>query len=130
LYNEVGAITLNIIGGGQTPTFLDKQSPGTTLNNNVAVTLTNLQPGTEVRVFLAEDFTSPIDTNEVFPGVEDSGSPSEFTFTAAAGTVVDIIVLNVDYVLPPNNRIKNFTVPTSDTEFPISQVFDRNFNNP
>jgi hypothetical protein len=126
LYNEVGAITLNIIGGGQTPTFLDKQSPGTTLNNNIAVTLTNLQPGTEVRVFLAEDFTSPIDTTEVFPGVEDSGSPSEYTFTAPAGSVVDIVVHNVNYVLPPSNRIKNFTVPTTDTSFPVSQIPDRN----
>jgi hypothetical protein len=124
-YNEIGPVILDITGGGDTPTFLDKQSPGTTINNNVSVTITNLQPLTEVRVYLAEDFTSPIDIAQL-GGVEDTGSPSEFTFTAAAGTIVDIVIHNVDYVLPPSNRIKNFTVPTTDTSFPVSQIPDRN----
>lgn len=130
IYNEVGVVILDITGGGDTPTFLDKQSPGTTINNNISVTITNLQPDTEVRVFLAEDSTSPIDVNEIAPGVEDSGSPSEFTFTAPAGTIVDIVIHNIQYTLPPNNRIKNFTVPTTDTSFPVTQLPDVNFRNP
>jgi hypothetical protein len=128
LYNAVGQVILNVIDGVR-PTYMDKQSPGTTINLNVAVTLTGLQENTEVRVYLAEDFTSPIDTNEL-AGIEDTGSPSEFTFNAEAGTIVDIVIFNVDYLLPPNNRIKNFTVPTTSTSFPISQILDRNFENP
>ena len=126
LYNAAGAVILNLSGGGSTPTFTDKQSPGTTINNNISVTLTNMQPATEIRVYLAEDFTSPIDTTEVDTGVEETGSPSEYTFSAAAGTIVDIVVFHLDYILPPNNRIKNFTVPNTDTSFPITQVIDRN----
>lgn len=129
LFNDVGQVILNLTGGASTPTFTDKQSPGTAINNNISVTITGLEEFTEVRVYLAEDSTSPIDTNEI-AGVEDSGSPSEFTFTAPAGTLVDIVVFNVDYLLPPNNRIKNYTVPTTDTSFPISQIPDRNFANP
>ena len=128
LFNGIGAVILNITDG-DTPTFTDKQSPGTTINNNVSVTLTNIEEFTEVRVYHAEDFTSPIDTTEI-AGIEDTGSPSEFTFSAAAGTVVDIVVFNVDWILPPNNRIKNFTIPTTSTSFPISQILDRNFENP
>lgn len=124
-------ITINVVGGGSTPSYRVAASySGTvTINNNVSVTLTDLEPNTEVRVYLAEDFNSPIDVNQL-AGIEDIASPTEFTFSASAGTVVDIVVFNVNFLLPPNNRIKNFTVPTSDTSFPITQIPDRNFNNP
>jgi hypothetical protein len=130
LYNAAGVIVLDILSGGVTPTVLDKQSPGTTLNNNIAVTLTNLQPNSEVRVYSAESTTSPIDIVELATGVENSGSPSEHTFNLPAGTLVDIVVFHQDYILPPNNRIVDFTVPGTDTSFPVTQILDRNFSNP
>ena len=124
-----GGLVMDISGGGNTPTVFDTGSPLTVLNNNISVTITNLIPGTEVRVYPAQDVNSPNDLTEI-GGVESSGSPSEFTFSASAGLVVDIVVFNTNYVLPPDNRIRNFTVPTSDTSFPVSQILDRNFSNP
>ena len=124
-----GGLILNVSGAGSTPTQFDFGSPILVINNNISVTVTNLIPGTEVRVYPAQDFNSPNDLTEI-GGEESSGSPSEFTFSAPAGTVVDIVVFNVNYVLPPDNRVRNFTVPTTDTSFPVSQILDRNFSNP
>lgn len=130
--NSGGLVTINVTSG-DTPTVRNNVTTSpeatTVVNNNVSTTITNIQPLTEVRVYLAEDFNSPIDTTQI-AGIEDTGSPSEFQFSAAAGTVVDIVVFNVEWILPPNNRIKNYTVPTTDTSFPISQIIDRNFSNP
>lgn len=132
LNDSGGLVTLNITGGGDTPTVKNAaNSPEnvTVINNNVNVTITNLQVNTEVRVYPAEDFNSPIITTQI-AGIEDVGSPTEFSFSSAAGTIVDIVIHNVNYVLPPNNRIKNFTVPTTDTSFPVTQLLDVNFRNP
>lgn len=126
LLNEVGDMTLSVSGGGNTPTYFDAQSPGTEIQNNISVTITDIEPNTEIRVYPVE---SPFNTTEI-AGVENSGSPAEFTFSGSAGLVVDIVVLNVGYVLPPDNRIRNFTIPTSDSSFPISQIIDRNYSNP
>jgi hypothetical protein len=133
LLNEVGPVTLNITDG-DTPTVYDggnivSPEAQTTLNNNISVTLTNLRPGTEVRVYPSQDFNSPNDLTEL-AGIESTASPSEFTFSAPAGTIVDIVVFNRDYVLPPANRIRNFIVPTTTTSFPVSQIIDRNYSNP
>lgn len=126
LFNEVGTLDLSISGGGGTPTVFDAVSPGVKVLNNISVTITDIRPGTEVRVYPVE---SPVQTTEI-AGIENTGSPSEFTFSGSAGLLVDIVILNVDYVLPPDNRIRNFTIPTTDSSFPISQLFDRNFSNP
>ena len=129
LFNGVGQVILKILSGGSLPTFLDKQSPGTTLLRRVTVTITNLQPETEIRVYPAEGSNSPIDINEI-AGVGDTGSPAEFVFQAAPGLVVDIVIHNIEYVLPPDNRIRNFTVPNNDTSFPVTQIVDRSYSNP
>ena len=127
--NSGGAVTINVTDG-DSPTVRNGTGASTTVNSNVSVTLTNLKPGTEVRVFNAESVTSPINITEI-DGIEDTAaSPTSFTFSAPAGTVVDIVVHNIQYVLPPNNRIKDFTVPTTATSFPVSQIPDRNFWNP
>jgi hypothetical protein len=120
-------ITINISGGGDTPSFREAAGyTGTvTINNNINVTITNIQPNTEVRVYPRE---SPINTTEI-AGIENTGSPGEFSFSAAAGVVVDIVVFNVDYVLPPDNRF-TLTIPTADSSFPISQILDRNYFKP
>lgn len=122
-------VELNILEGGSAPTIDNVNGSTVNINNNVNVTITNLQEGSEVRVYGAESVTSPINTVEI-AGVESVGSPAEFTFSSAAGSVVDIVIHHIDYVLPPNNRITDFVIPASDTSFPVSQIRDRNFNNP
>ena len=123
---QEGGLVMDLSGGGNTPTVFDFGSPVAVLNNNISVTITSIEPGTEMRVYAVE---SPLNVTEI-AGIESTGSPSEFTFSGAAGLLVDIVVFNIDYVLPPDNRIRNFEIPSADTSFPISQILDRNYFNP
>lgn len=125
--NSGGAVTINVSGGGDTPTVLNGTSASTTVNNNINVTLTGLRDNTEVRVL---DNT----TGAFLAGIEDATTGTtddrSFTFSLSAGVVVDIAIFNVNFVLPPNNRIVDFTIPTTDASIPISQIRDRNYVNP
>jgi hypothetical protein len=102
-------------------------SGGPTVNvtANVTVRMTNIIPGTEIRVYPVE---SPANLTEI-AGIESVGSPNEFSFVAQAGLLVRIVVFHLDFVLPPANELI-LEIPISDTSFPISQVIDRNYFNP
>lgn len=112
-------------GAGTIDYFTSDDGTQVTPPVEVNVTITNIQPGTEIRVY---PIGSPWPTTQI-AGIESTGSPSTFTFSAEAGLAVRIVVHNVQYVLPPANEF-DFIVPSSDTSFPVSQIFDRNYNNP
>jgi hypothetical protein len=103
-------------------------SATTDVQANISITLAGMKDLTEVRVCATGDPNTPL------AGIEDAtdGTTDDrsFTFAISAGTEVDIIIFNVEWILPPNNRIDGFTIPSVDSTIPISQVFDRNFNNP
>jgi len=117
--NSGGLVTLNITGGGSTPTIRNGSGASTVVNNNVSVTLTGLQNPTEVRVYAAG-------TTTLLAGQEDVTTGS-FVFSLSAGTDVDIRIFAVGY-LPAD--ILNFEVPTSDATIPIQQQTDRFYLNP
>jgi hypothetical protein len=121
--NSGGAVTINVTGGGDTPTIRNGASASTTVNSNVSITLTGMRDNTEVRVFEQG-------TTTVVDGIEDAtaGTPDDrsFTFTTASGNAVDIRIINKTYV---NQAILNFST-TADTSLPIQQQFDRNYRNP
>jgi hypothetical protein len=130
LYNNSGkTITVNIVGGGTVPTVRNGAGASTVIVQATNVTLTGLRDNTEIRVY---DQTTPI-PNEL-AGIENATTGTvdnrSFSFSLSSGTVVDIAVFNQDYILPPNNRIENYTVPGTDASIPISQVRDRNYKNP
>lgn len=87
------------------------------------VTITNLKDNTEVRVY--EDGT----TNEI-DGVENaiSGTTDDryFSFTYTVGSLVDIVVHNVDYKY---YTLSNYTMPLFNTPVEVKQRFDRNYLN-
>ena len=118
--NSGGVVTLNIAGGGDTPTVRNGTAASTTINNNTQVTLTGLQPNTEVRVYtdVSGDNGTEID------GVENSGTT--FAFTAPAASTINIMVNHLNY-LPAD--VWQLTVPSTDTSIPISQVTDRQYAN-
>ena len=130
MLNSSGRIvTMNLGGGGTTIAVRNTGTGSTTVvNNNVSVTLEGLRDNTEIRVY---DQSNP--PNEL-AGVETATAGTvddrAFTFALAAGTIVDIAVFNEQYILPPNNRIEDYEVPSTDTSIPITQVFDRNYFNP
>lgn len=119
--NSGGAVTINIAGGGDTPSVRNGAGATTTVNNNTSITLTGLKANTEVRVYT----DNAGDNDVVIDGVENSGT--SFTFSAAASQVINIMINHLSY-LPAD--IWQLTVPSTDTSIPISQVTDRQYNNP
>lgn len=121
-----GDLELNIAGGVASPSFINLSSGTVTINNNINIRLTGMRDNTEVRVM--ENGTNP---PVELAGVENatSGSTDDrfFDFFLPAGTIVDINIVNVTYVI---QRISAYTIPPSDATIPIQQVFDRNYSNP
>ena len=78
-----------------------------------SLTLTGLQPDTEVRVYEAGT------ANEV-AGVENSGTTFSASITIPS---VDIVVFNVEYLPVYLDAVDT----TSNVALPIQQVFDRNY---
>jgi hypothetical protein len=121
-----GDLTLNVVDGGNAPSFTNLSTGTVTINENVSVSLTNMNPFTEVRVYRAG--TNP---PEEIAGIENiqTGTPvsSSFTFSDQAGNSVDIAIHNLQY---EHIRLANFTIPSSNTTVPISQQLDRSYSNP
>ena len=126
--NSGGLITLNVSGGGQAPSVRNGAGATTTVNNNVSVTLSGMKDNTEVRVY--DQSNPPVELAGIENATVGTVDDRSYTFSLSGGTLVDIVVFNVNWILPPNNRIEDFTIPGADTSLPISQVFDRNFENP
>jgi hypothetical protein len=126
--NSGGVVILNISGGGDSPSVRNSAVSTTTVNANVEVTLTGMKDNTEVRVCAAGD------PNTALAGIENATAGTvndrSFAFSLSAATSVDIIIFNIDWILPPNNRISAFSIPSVDGSIPISQIRDRNFSNP
>ena len=123
-----GDLTLNVVDGGDAPSFTNLSTGTVTINENVSVSLTGMNPFTEVRVYRAGG--DPLNPVEI-AGIEniEAGTPvsSSFTFSDQAGNAVDIAIHNKNY---DHIRFSNFTIPSTNTTIPISQQLDRNYNNP
>lgn len=93
-------------------------SVGGTVNiiNPAVLTLTNLQPNTEVRVFEAGTATE-------LGGVENSTTSFSLSVQVPA---VDIAIISLGY---QNLKLEGI-VTTADTSLPIQQQLDRNYVNP
>lgn len=121
--NSGGAVTLNISGGGSTPTVRNGTGASTTVNNNVSVTVSGLRDNTEVRVYSAGTTTEIAGIEAATAGSTDNRS---FTFSVASGVSVDIRIHALSY---EHEDILAFST-TSDTSLPVKQRFDRNYKNP
>lgn len=122
IYNDSGgAVTLNITGGGSTPTYRNGTSASTTVNSNVLITLTGLKTGSEVRVYT----DNAGDNDAVVDGVESSGT--SFAFSVPASTTINIMINHLNY-LPAD--IWQLSSGTADATIPISQFTDRQYLNP
>lgn len=122
--NSGGLITLNVGGGGQSPSVRNGAGATTTVNNNVSVTFTGLKDNTEVRIY---DNSTLVE----LAGIENAtaGTTDNRTFTASisGGTVVRYIIHNINYEYI---NVQNFTWPASDQNILIAQRLDGNYSNP
>jgi hypothetical protein len=121
IYNNAGgAVTINVTTLGSTPSVRNGSGATTVVNSNVAVTVTPLATGSEVRVYLTGTSTE-VDGTE-------SSTGSSFTFSVGSGVAVDVVVLNYD---PPKIpvRIQNVSFSADQNLNPF-QRDDANFANP
>lgn len=119
-------LTLSVANGGDTPTVREINSADVTVENNISITVAGLKDDTEVAAYetIGEVFIAHAE-----PATDGTVDDRTFTFSAAAGIDVYITVFNLNWSLPPENRI-NLTIPTGDTTIPVSQVRDRVYDNP
>ena len=110
-------LTINVAAGASTPT-VNNVGAGTVavVAGQVTLTLTGLQINTEVRIYAAG-------TETELAGVENSGTSFGYTYTFAASTFVDIVILNVAYKYL---ELENVELGAGDASLPIQQQFDRN----
>jgi hypothetical protein len=118
IYNDSGGlVTINISGGGDTPTYRNGTSASTVINNSVTLTLTDLIPDSEVRIYLTGTTTE-------LGGTESSSDTFEFQYNYSPNTYVDIVIHkeNYEYV-----RLESYLLTNSSTSIPVQQRFDRNY---
>lgn len=127
--NTSGSVLLNRSGGqvtmsiveGDTPTYRNVAAATTLIINNIAVTLTGMYDGTEVRVYATGTTTELAGIEEATDGTVNDRS---FTFSLSAGTIVDIAIHSINY---EHIRLTEYEVPSSTSSVPIQQRFDRNY---
>ncbi len=114
-----GVETLNFTNLGGTNLVADKvyntQNGNVNIINQSVLTLTGLQPNTEVRVY-------EVGTENEITGIENvTGVYSAFLLVSE----VDISIVSLQY---ENIRLENINT-TSDISLPIQQIFDRQYEN-
>lgn len=118
--NSGGAITLNITGGGSTPTVRNGAGASTTINNAKTLLLTGLASGSKVKVFRDSDGVELAGTNS-------SSTSFQYDYNYTGDTVVDIVIVHLDYEYL---MIPNITLGVSGLTVPVQQRTDRNYSNP
>jgi hypothetical protein len=119
--NSGGAVTLNISGGGDVPTYRNGTSASTTIVAAANVSLTGLLAGTEVRAYVGTDPA----TSTLIGGVESS--TTSFTFSqSVAGQTGYLQIFHVDR----QPIYQPITYSGFDTTIPIQQTIDRQYANP
>jgi hypothetical protein len=121
IYNDSsGLVTLNILEGGSTPTFKNGTNATTSIVAGIKnLTFTNIVTGSEIRLYTAGT------TGEVY-GVEDTTTSNPVYQYTNAGSI-DIVVHNLRYQY---YRVTGYALPAADSSFQVTQIFDRNYDNP
>lgn len=121
--NSGGAITVNV-SGGNTPTVRNSAGSTTTIVSTVSITLTGMKENTEIRVYEAGTSTEIAGIEIATAGTVDNRT---FTFSATPDQLVDIITFNLNWISDP---LRNFSIPSANSNIPIAQRVDRVYFNP
>jgi hypothetical protein len=104
--NSGGAVTINITNDGNTPTVRNSAGSSTTVNNTKTLTITNIYPDSEIRLYSRDDTTNEFAGSESVVGelqsatitnggsgysVSDVLTISGGTFSTAAQVTVDSV---------------------------------------
>ena len=119
---NASALTVNVVSNSSNIQY-ENENPGTiTINNPITLTLTGLATNTEVTVVRQSD-------SAVLHHTENVTTGSDSYQYNTGGTLVDVLIFHVDYDIDVSN-LMDYTLPSSDTTIPITQVLDLNYYNP
>lgn len=109
-----GSMTISITGGGTTPSI---RTAGATVTvvNNITLTLTGLQTGSDIVVLTAGTSTERVNVDA------NSGSTYDFTYTYAASDYVDIGVFKAGY---KPYYVRTYLLGAVNASLPIAQATD------
>lgn len=117
IFNDSGGlVTLNITGGGNTPTIRNGVGASTVVNNSKVLTLTGLQTLSDIVILTAGTTTTLLNLNE------NVGATYAYSYAYVANTIVDIGIFKAGYV---PFYVRNYLLANADSSLPISQVIDR-----
>jgi len=114
------AVTVNVSGGG-TASGVTSTGSAVTVQSAATLTLTNVKDHSEVRIYAAGTQT------ELY-GIEDKEEGVDPAYSYTSAQDVDIVVHNVEGY--QYWRLANYTLPSSDSTLPVSQIPERNYRNP
>lgn len=126
IFNNSGKdLYIEILGSGNTPTVRNAGGLNTTVVAGLrTLTLTQIESGSEVAI------VSQSNNRELIAAEESvANPPGTFTYTrqyAGVDRTVDIIIHALDY----EYFIETFTLKDEDQSFQVSQIPDRNYDNP
>jgi len=137
IFNDsAGSVTINITGGGNTPTVRNGTSATTTINNAKTFVVTNIVEGSEVRIFRQSDLVE-LGGAEVVGAVPsgltnvtvaaDADNVGNFTMTYSYNYTADIPVFVVAFNTSYQALRPPFTLKSTDSSLQISQIIDRNY---
>lgn len=114
------AVTVNVSGGG-TASGVTFTGSSVTVQSAATMTLTGIADHSEVRIYAAGTQT------ELY-GIEDKLEGVDPAYSYTTAQAVDIVVHNVagyQYW-----RLANYTLPSTDSTLPVSQIPERVYRNP
>ena len=112
--NSGGLITLNVAGGGQSPSVRNGVDATTVVNATVTVTIiANVSlVGAEVRIYDLD--TTPPDYGTELAGTESHGT-STYVYAGTGSNVIQIQIMKDGYV----EYAQEYTMPTNDSDLDI-----------
>lgn len=119
LNDSGGLVTLNITGGGSTPSYKNGVGASTVVNNTRVLTLTGLVTGSDIVINASDTNTNIVDVDS------NVGTTYAYTYSAAsAGSLVDIKIMLAGY---SPYSVYGYILGATDSSLPIAQVVDRTF---
>lgn len=123
--NSGGLVTINVGGGGGTPTIRNGAGASTTINATTTVTFAKLKDNSEVRVYRTDTGVEIAGIENVTAGTVDNRT---FAWSAAVGLSVFYVIHNFlsGVKMYASIRVEGYIVPSAATTIDIQQVVDRN----
>jgi hypothetical protein len=112
-----GTLTYVNTNGSNASIFSTPNGGTVTIVNPAVLTISPLVANTEVRVYDAGTMTE-------LGGIEDSGTSFSVSIQSSS---VDVVVHNVGYEYI---RVDSIDMTSGNVDLPVSQIFDRNYENP